>query len=91
MRNADNVRKICTTNTPNMSKRIEIDGKFFRVRRGELVQIPDEWVGQVIHPQTMRKRSSKMINKRKRDNSFGSRSKFHACTEFKDKRDIPLE
>jgi hypothetical protein len=28
-----------------MSRRIEQDGKFFRMRRGRLVQIPPEWVG----------------------------------------------
>lgn len=42
-----------------MSKRIEIDGKFYRLRRGVLVQIPDEWVGKTTHPQTIRKRKSK--------------------------------
>lgn len=42
-----------------MSKRIEIDGKFYRKRRGVLVEIPEEWVGQTVHPQTMRKRKSK--------------------------------
>lgn len=42
-----------------MSKRIEIDGKFYRRRRGELVEIPEEWVGQTVHPQTVRKRPSK--------------------------------
>jgi hypothetical protein len=28
-----------------MSRRIEKDGKYFRIRRGKLVQIPPEWVG----------------------------------------------
>lgn len=37
-------------------KRIEINGKFFRKREGKLVQIPDEWVGKTVHPQTIRKR-----------------------------------
>ncbi len=31
----------------------------FRKRRGKMVRIPDEWVGQVPHPQTKRKRDSK--------------------------------
>lgn len=39
-----------------MSKRISIDGKFYRVRRGKLVQIPDEWVGVVNFTQNIRKR-----------------------------------
>lgn len=42
-----------------MSKRIEKDGKFYRKRRGELVEIPPEWVGKTLHPQTKRKRLSK--------------------------------
>jgi hypothetical protein len=44
---------------PRASKRIEIAGKFYRMRKGKLVQIPPEWVGQVTHPQTIRKRASK--------------------------------
>jgi hypothetical protein len=74
-----------------MSKRIEIDGKFYRERRGKLVEIPQEWVGNVTHPQTMRKRPSKQINKLARIGYDGSRSKLWANTEFKDKRDIPIE
>jgi len=46
-----------------MSKRVEIDGKFFRERRGILVEIPAEWVGQTLHDQTKRKRASKKTNK----------------------------
>lgn len=42
-----------------MAKRIEIDGKYYRMRKGKLVQIPDEWVGHTLHPQTKRKRPSK--------------------------------
>ena len=42
-----------------MGRRIEIDGRFYRRRRGELVEIPEEWVGQTTHPQTIRKRPSK--------------------------------
>ena len=33
--------------------------KHFRKRRGKMVRIPDEWVGQTLHPQTKRKRHSK--------------------------------
>ena len=39
-----------------MSKRIEIDGKFYRKRRGELVEIPEEWVGKVPSESKKRKR-----------------------------------
>ncbi len=42
----------------NMSKRIIIDGKAFRERRGKLVEIPAEWVGKTLYPQTKRKRHS---------------------------------
>lgn len=39
---------------------------FFRERRGKLVKIPDEWVGQTTHPQTIRNRDSKAPDKQKR-------------------------
>lgn len=42
-----------------MARRIEIDGKYYRRREGELVEIPTEWVGKVTRPQTIRKRKSK--------------------------------
>lgn len=38
-----------------MSKRIEKDGKFYRMRRGKLVEIPPEWVGRVFHGCSSRK------------------------------------
>lgn len=41
------------------SKLLEVDGKFFRKRRGKVVEIPPEWVGKVTHKQTIRKRASK--------------------------------
>lgn len=44
-------------------KRIERDGKFYRMRRGKLVEIPAEWVGEVTWPQTLRKRPGKLIGK----------------------------
>ena len=44
-------------------KRIEKDGKFYRMRRGKLVEIPAEWVGEVVHAQTMRERRSKLTGK----------------------------
>lgn len=42
-----------------MAKRIKIGNDYFRVRRGKLIKIPDDWVGKVTHPQTIRKRKSK--------------------------------
>ena len=44
-------------------KRIEKDGKFYRLRRGKLVEIPAEWVGKVTTPQTIRSRASKQVGK----------------------------
>lgn len=64
-------------------RRIEIDGKFYRKRRGRLVEIPAEWLGETLHPQTKRKRLSKGTRKdamrvdgirRERSNSAGIRS-----------------
>lgn len=46
-----------------MAKKIEIDGKSYRMRRGRLVEIPEQWVGQVTHQQTIRKRQSKSRRK----------------------------
>lgn len=69
-----------------MSNRIEIDGKFYRKRRGQLVEIPSEWVGQVTHPQTMRKRPSKTTHKQARD------MKDRRCggLKYRTERDLPL-
>lgn len=47
-----------------MAKRIEIDGKFYRRRRGKLVLIPEEWVGKDTYKQTIRKRKSTKLWKR---------------------------
>lgn len=48
-------------------KRMEKDGKFYRMRRGKLVEIPAEWVGEVVYGQTMRERSSNLVAKVARD------------------------
>jgi hypothetical protein len=48
-------------------KRVEKDGKFYRMRRGKLVEIPAEWVGEVVHARTMRERRSKLVGKVARD------------------------
>ena len=31
-----------------------------RIRRGKVVEIPEKWVGKTLHPQTKRKRRSKL-------------------------------
>ncbi len=42
-----------------MGRIIYINNIPHRMRRGKLVRIPDEWLGKVTHPQTIRKRKSK--------------------------------
>ena len=46
-----------------MAKRRQINGKWYRQRRGKWVEIPAEWVGQTTHPQSIRKRQSKQVRK----------------------------
>jgi hypothetical protein len=42
-----------------MTKRIEREGKFYRIRRGQQVEIPAAWVGQTVFPETIQRRKSK--------------------------------
>lgn len=42
-----------------MAKLIQQEDGFYRMRRGKLVKVPDEWVGKTTHKQTIRKRLSK--------------------------------
>jgi hypothetical protein len=51
-------------------KRIEKDGKFYRMRRGKLVEIPAEWVGEVAYPQAIRERASKQTGKLARETKY---------------------
>lgn len=51
-----------------MAKLVEKDGKFYRMRRGELVEIPPEWVGKHVHAKTIRQRNSKKSRKAVRRN-----------------------
>ena len=37
-----------------------------RVRRGKVVEIPPEWRGRTVYRQTVRKRPSKQIHKRRK-------------------------
>jgi hypothetical protein len=53
-----------------LMKRIEKDGKFYRMRRGKLVEIPAEWVGEVAYPQAIRERPSKLIGKVARETKY---------------------
>jgi hypothetical protein len=43
--------------------RIELNGKFYRMRRGRLVKIPAVWLNNVTTPATIRRRFSKMTGK----------------------------
>jgi len=53
-----------------MPKSTIIDGEMYRTRRGKLVKIPDEWVGNFTTRQTIRKRDSKLTNKLARDTKW---------------------
>lgn len=65
-----------------MSKRIEQDGKFYRMRRGKLVEIPSEWVGRHPTVQTIRNRLSKLPGPLKRVMKAGG-----GVNRYKDARD----
>lgn len=47
-------------------RRVRLIDGYYRLRRGQLVRIPDKWVGVVAHPQTIRKRPSKEPRKSRR-------------------------
>lgn len=71
-----------------MTKRIEIDGKFYRKRRDRLVEIPEEWVSHTINKQTIRKRKerakSKLPRHRLKDGTYPKteyRTKRHAMID----------
>lgn len=69
-----------------MAARIEIDGKFYRYRRGKLVEIPRRWVGHVTSPATIRQRPSKLsgpAKRRAKDELSGG------VNGYKDRRDTP--
>lgn len=59
-----------------MSKRIEIDGHYFRLRRGRLVEIPPAWVGVGATKKEIRQRPSKYPRKlcMKRDRTYTPRN-----------------
>jgi len=42
-----------------MPKRIEVDGKYYRIRRGKQVEIPAEWMGKTVFPKNIARRKSK--------------------------------
>lgn len=48
-----------------MSKRVFLNGKYYRMRRGKLVEIPAEWVGKITTRQTINRRKESARLKRK--------------------------
>lgn len=48
-----------------MSKRVFLNGKYYRMRRGKLVEIPLEWVGKITTRQTINRRKESARLKRK--------------------------
>ena len=69
-----------------MAKRIEIDGKYFRVRRGKLVEIPSEWVGRYPSQKHIRQRPSKLSGPLKR-----IVKDVRGVNRYKDARAQPLD
>lgn len=64
-------------------KRIEIDGKFYRKRRGKLVLIPDEWVGNTVFEQTKRDRKLESLLKVKKRRKSRKALKAHKNNTLK--------
>jgi hypothetical protein len=69
-----------------MAKRIDIEGKSYRMRRGKLVEIPPKWVGRQTTHKTIRQRPSKLTGKVKR-----VVKDVAGVNRYKDKRDAPIE
>jgi hypothetical protein len=69
-----------------MAKRIDIDGKSYRMRRGKLVEIPPAWLGRMTTRKTIRQRPSKLIGKVKR-----VVKDIGGTNRYKDGRDKPTE
>jgi len=65
-----------------MGKRFEISGKYFRVRRGKLVEIPEKWEGIVARPQTIRKRQSKLTRKQKNGDIKNNWNRDFGCGKY---------
>jgi hypothetical protein len=94
MKQIDKVIKVLSSDapviTPKAGKRIEVDGKFYRMRRGQLVEIPEEWVGKVTHPQTARKRDSHSSSGKKAKEINDSRNARRG-TETSHRQQNPLD
>ena len=50
-------------------KRIEQDGRYYRMRRGRLVEIPPGWVGRGVRKEQIRSRKTSKKAARKKPNA----------------------
>lgn len=53
-----------------MAKKIICDDGVYRIRRGKLVKVPDEWVGRITTNETIRQRKSKLCKNIQKQISF---------------------
>lgn len=82
-----------------MSKRIKKDGKYFRIRRGKLVEIPERWVGRTypyFWGNNPYPRASKRVRKirMQEHREFGEGHPRHHCPRhagMRRKEDIALK
>lgn len=57
-----------------MAKAIHKDGKVFRIRRGKMVEIPEQWVGKI--PTDIRKRRSKRTKQQRAEQARPAKSGY---------------
>lgn len=65
------------------NKIIREDG-VYRIRRGKLVKIPDEWVGQITTSETIRQRKSKLCKNTQKQISL-KLAKYRKLERMRDK------
>lgn len=76
---------------PHAHKAIVIDGVHYRRRRGRLVAIPAEWVGQTTHWETMRKRPSKKVGTTEKERTRVPRPAERVATDDRESRCVGNE
>lgn len=69
----------------SMSKRVFLNGRYYRMRRGRLVEIPLEWVGKITTRQTINHRKEAARLKRK-EPTFQERKQGEADLEKSDEQ-----
>lgn len=57
-----------------------------RIRRGKVVEVPKEWEGKTAHPQTIRKRRSKLSRQARAMQAHPAKSGFFTKKYFDYKR-----